>query len=82
MIDHELVKQYYESAIYALSIGTDPRVVQYAEFTYAEDNNLEAAIAFRDALKRHYMNPHCSVVPPMDIQFYVDDQDELNDDEI
>lgn len=74
MIDYELVEKYYQSAIYALSIGTDPRALQYAELVYAEDNNLEAAIAFRDALKIHYINPHCSVVPPIDIEFTTDDQ--------
>lgn len=50
MMEEAVIREYYKSALYALSLGTPRGVIQYGELSFAEDNEFEAAEGFKRAL--------------------------------
>ena len=49
-MDEVVIREYYKSALYALSLGTPRGVIQYGELVFAEEDNFEAAEGFKKAL--------------------------------
>ena len=50
-MDATVIREYYKSALYALSLGTPRGVIQYGELVFAEEDNFEAAEGFKKALE-------------------------------
>lgn len=50
-MDTVAVREYYKSALYALSLGTPRGVIQYGELVFAEEDNFEGAEGFKKALE-------------------------------
>ena len=49
-MDEVVIKEYYKSALFALSLGTPRGVIEYGEQVFAEEDNFEAAEGFKMAL--------------------------------
>ena len=49
-MDKEAIREYYQSALYALSLGTPRGVIEYGEQVFAEEDNFEGAEGFKMAL--------------------------------
>lgn len=49
-MDEVVIREYYKSALFALSLGTPRGVIQYGELVFAEEDNFEAAEGFKKAL--------------------------------
>ena len=64
MMDKDLVREYYEGALYALAVGTPIEVIQYGEIVYAEDDNFEGAQGFKMALEAYHTEHNCRVILP------------------
>lgn len=74
-----LVIEYYASALYALALGTPRGVLQYAELSFAEEDNFEGAQGFKMALEdTEGKSFNCRVVLPegFEIQPIFTDEDE------
>ena len=75
-MDQELIELYYQSAIYALAVGTPIEAIKYGELVFAEDDNFEGAEGFKRAASVFKLGQGCSVRIPDGIDFGID----LNDD--
>ena len=64
MMDRDLIREYYEGALYALAVGTPLEVIQYGEIVYAEDDNFEGAQGFKMALEVYHTEHNCRVILP------------------
>ena len=67
-MDRDLVREYYEGALYALAVGTPIEVIQYGEIVYAEDDNFEGAQGFKMALGTYHTDHNCRVILPYGIE--------------
>lgn len=82
-----MILEYYQSALYALSLGTPRGVIQYGEIAFAEEDNFEGAEGFKMALEATEGKTYnCRVALPdgYEIQPLFTEEDEegyFNDDE-
>ena len=88
MIDQEVSQIYYESAMYALAVGTPREVIQYAQLQFGDDDNFDAALGFQRALKTFNNNTkNCYVRIPYHVQYgltdeYYDERENEEDEEL
>lgn len=75
-MDKELIQMYFESAIYALAVGTPMEVIKYGELVFAEDDNFEGAEGFKQAAAVFKSGQGCRVSIPNDIDFGVSFNDD------
>lgn len=75
-MDQELVELYFESAIYALAVGTPIEAIKYGELVFAEDDNFEGAEGFKRAASVFKLGQGCAVKIPDGIDFGIDLNDE------